>query len=136
MHHWLWGGVNAPARNTTFSCTSVFLQCVFRSHCRRMFPVLSVSFSGLVPDESYLVATDMLPVDNKRYRYTYHRSAWLVAGRADPKPTTSGLHVHPDCPMTGRQLNRHAISFERIKLTNSTSSNTLNNKSGHVQNII
>ncbi len=27
---------------------------------------------------------DIVPVDNKRYRYAYHRSSWLVAGKADP----------------------------------------------------
>lgn len=51
---------------------------------RRMFPTIRVSFSGVDPDAKYIVLMDIVPVDNKRYRYAYHRSSWLVAGKADP----------------------------------------------------
>lgn len=51
---------------------------------RRMFPSLRVSFTDLDPKANYQVFFDIAPVDNKRYRYAYHRSSWLVAGRADP----------------------------------------------------
>lgn len=51
---------------------------------RRMFPTIRVSFSGVEPDAKYIVLMDIVPVDNKRYRYAYHRSSWLVAGKADP----------------------------------------------------
>jgi len=45
--------------------------------CRRMFPTLRVSFAGasLDPDARYSVMLDVVPVDAKRYRYAYHRSA-------------------------------------------------------------
>ncbi|VDP84799.1 unnamed protein product [Echinostoma caproni] len=60
---------------------------------------------------------DIVPVDCKRYRYAYHRSSWLVAGKADPE-----LHlrhyVHPDSPFTGEQLIKQTVSFEKLKLTN------------------
>lgn len=36
------------------------------------------------PEAKYIVLMDIVPVDNKRYRYAYHRSSWLVAGKADP----------------------------------------------------
>ncbi|MGH0155931.1 UNVERIFIED_CONTAM: hypothetical protein FKN15_065074 [Acipenser sinensis] len=49
-----------------------------------MFPTIRVSFSGVDPDAKYIVLMDIVPVDNKRYRYAYHRSSWLVAGKADP----------------------------------------------------
>lgn len=49
-----------------------------------MFPTIRVSFSGMDPDAKYIVLMDIVPVDNKRYRYAYHRSSWLVAGKADP----------------------------------------------------
>ncbi|CAH8291079.1 unnamed protein product, partial [Schistosoma turkestanicum] len=84
---------------------------------RRMFPVIRISFSGLESDAKYLVLMDIVPVDCKRYRYAYHRSSWLVAGKADPD-----LHlrhyVHPDSPFTGEQLMRQTVSFEKLKLTN------------------
>lgn len=49
-----------------------------------MFPTIRVSFSGVDQDSKYIVLMDIVPVDNKRYRYAYHRSSWLVAGKADP----------------------------------------------------
>lgn len=64
-------------------CPNVyFLICLF--FFRRMFPTIRVSFSGVDPEAKYIVLMDIVPVDNKRYRYAYHRSSWLVAGKADP----------------------------------------------------
>lgn len=74
----------------------------------------------------YCVSMDIVPVDSKRYRYAYHRSSWLVAGKADP-PMPTRVYVHPDSPFIGEQLAKQTISFEKIKLTN----NVLD-KSGHV----
>jgi T-box protein 20 len=91
-----------------------------------MFPTLRVSFSGLNPTHRYAVLMDIVPVDSKRYRYAYHRSSWLVAGKADP-PLPTRLYVHPDSPFTGEQLHKQIVSFEKLKLTN----NTLD-KNGHV----
>ncbi|VDQ02196.1 unnamed protein product, partial [Trichobilharzia regenti] len=84
---------------------------------RRMFPVIRTSFSGLDPDTKYLVLMDIVPVDCKRYRYAYHRSSWLVAGKADPELRLRH-YVHPDSPFTGEQLMRQTVSFEKLKLTN------------------
>lgn len=103
------------------------LVTVYFLRFRRMFPTLRVSFSGLEPDQEYIVAMDIVPVDNKRYRYAYHRSAWLVAGKADP-PLPSNIYVHPDSVFTGAQLQKQIISFEKLKLTN----NVLD-RDGHVR---
>ncbi|KAM3873658.1 T-box transcription factor TBX20 isoform 2-T2 [Diretmus argenteus] len=84
---------------------------------RRMFPTIRVSFSGVDQDSKYIVLMDIVPVDNKRYRYAYHRSSWLVAGKADP-PLPARLYVHPDSPFTGEQLLKQMVSFEKVKLTN------------------
>ncbi|KAI4899001.1 hypothetical protein NFI96_032707, partial [Prochilodus magdalenae] len=83
----------------------------------RMFPTIRVSFSGVEPDCRYIVLMDIIAVDNKRYRYAYHRSSWLVAGKADP-PLPARLYVHPDSPFTGEQLLKQMVSFEKVKLTN------------------
>lgn len=45
-----------------------------------MFPTVRVSFSKSQSSSKYIVVMDIVPVDNKRYRYAYHRSSWLVAG--------------------------------------------------------
>ncbi|PRD34091.1 UNVERIFIED_CONTAM: Tbx20 [Trichonephila clavipes] len=82
-----------------------------------MFPTVRVSFSGTELHSKYWVYMDIVPVDNKRYRYAYHRSSWLVAGKADP-PSPSRLYLHPDSPFTGEQLKKQIVSFEKVKLTN------------------
>lgn len=96
-----------------------------------MFPTVRCSFSGIdtVPhhhEVRYLVMMDIVPVDNKRYRYAYHRSSWLVAGKADP-PSPARLYLHPDAPYSMEQLRKQVISFEKVKLTNNEM-----DKSGHV----
>jgi hypothetical protein len=93
---------------------------------RRMFPPLRVSFLGAKMSQKYVIAMDIVPTDNKRYRYAYHRSSWLVAGKADP-PVQSRLYVHPDGPFTGDTLYKQIVSFEKVKLTNNEM-----DKSGHV----
>ena len=95
-----------------------------------MFPTVRVSFSGADPHVKYAVLMDIIPVDNKRYRYAYHRSSWLVAGKADP-PSPSRLYLHPDSPFTGDQLKKQVVSFEKVKLTNNEM-----DKQGHVSIIL
>lgn len=91
-----------------------------------MFPPVRVTFSlsssgadasQLNPRDKYQVLMDILPYDNKRYRYAYHKSSWTQAGKADP-PSPTKLFLHPDGPFTLEQLKRQVISFEKIKLTN------------------
>lgn len=96
---------------------------------RRMFPTVRASFSGISCDQRYAVLLDIVPVDNKRYRYAYHRSSWLVAGKADP-PAPARLYIHPDSPFTGEQLKKQIVSFEKVKLTNNEM-----DKHGHVSSL-
>lgn len=93
---------------------------------RRMFPTLKVSLNGIDPKANYMILMDTVPVDDKRYRYAYHRSTWLVAGKADP-PAPVRLYMHPDSPFTGEQLLKQIISFEKVKLTNNVM-----DQSGHI----
>jgi len=91
-----------------------------------MFPTLKVSLNGVDPKANYIILMDTVPVDDKRYRYAYHRSTWLVAGKADP-PAPVRLYMHPDSPFTGEQLLKQIISFEKVKLTNNGM-----DQSGHI----
>lgn len=94
-----------------------------------MFPTLRVNFFGTFdPEETYFVSMDIVPVDARRYRYAYHRSSWLVAGKADPALPTR-VYVHPDSPFGADQLSKQTISFEKVKLTNNP-----DDRSGHVCN--
>lgn len=104
---------------------------------RRMFPPVRVMFNSTTLNaaneqqtgghrDKYQVLMDILPHDNKRYRYAYHRSSWQQAGKADPR-SPARLFLHPDGPFTLDQLRRQVISFEKIKLTNNDA-----NKHGYV----
>lgn len=95
-----------------------------------MFPSVRVSFSGLDPDAEYDVMLDILPVDDRRYRYAYHKSSWVVATEAgcrvesdqsesEFQPDHIATFRHPESPYRGRQLEQRTVSFERVKLTNS-----------------
>lgn len=40
---------------------------------RRMFPTFQVRINGLDPQSMYIMMMDFVPVDDKRYRYSFHR---------------------------------------------------------------
>lgn len=40
---------------------------------RRMFPTFQVRISDLDPQAMYIMMMDFIPVDDKRYRYSFHR---------------------------------------------------------------
>ncbi|XP_075436736.1 T-box transcription factor TBX10 [Ascaphus truei] len=84
---------------------------------RRMFPLFQVRLWGMNPSAEYSLLLDFLPVGDKRYRYAFHSSSWLVSGPADPAPP-GRLHFHPDSPSKGSHWMRQTVSFDRLKLTN------------------
>ena len=70
-----------------FSCVHkevTFLLIPPNSIYRRMFPTYQARFYGMDPLEDYMLIMDFIPVDDKRYRYAFHTSNWVVAGKADP----------------------------------------------------
>ncbi|ROL53208.1 T-box transcription factor TBX1-A [Anabarilius grahami] len=69
---------------------------------RRMFPTFQVHISGMDPAAEYVLLMDFIPVDDKRYRYAFHSSSWLVAGRGDIA-APGRVHFHPDSPARGAQ---------------------------------
>lgn len=84
---------------------------------RRMFPTFQVRVVGLDPQICYMMMMDFVPVDDKRYRYAFHTSSWVVAGKADPI-SPPRIHVHPDSPANGATWMKQTISFDKLKLTN------------------
>ncbi|KAM4713227.1 T-box transcription factor TBX18 isoform 2-T2 [Anableps anableps] len=84
---------------------------------RRMFPAMRVKITGMDPHQQYYIAMDIIPVDNKRYRYVYHSSKWMVAGNAD-SPVPPRVYIHPDSPASGETWMRQVVSFDKLKLTN------------------
>ncbi|NXD74612.1 TBX10 factor, partial [Eolophus roseicapillus] len=84
---------------------------------RRMFPTFQVKLEGLDPLSDYVLLMDFIPLDDKRYRYAFHSSSWLAAGRAEPA-APGRVHFHPDSPAKGAQWMRQIVSFDKLKLTN------------------
>lgn len=84
---------------------------------RRMFPTFQVRVCGLEPTAMYIMMMDFVPVDDKRYRYSFHSSSWVVAGKADPV-SPPRMHLHPDSPAPGSTWMKQIISFDKLKLTN------------------
>ncbi|XP_066930895.1 T-box transcription factor TBX10-like [Clytia hemisphaerica] len=93
---------------------------------RRMFPTFQIRISGMEPQTKYMLIMDFAPVDDKRYRYAFHSSKWLVAGKADPA-VPGRVHVHTESPNTGEHWMKQTVSFDRLKLTNSVT-----DKHGHI----
>ena len=93
---------------------------------RRMFPPFQVRLHGLDPTAKYILMMDFVSVDDKRYRYAFHSSKWLVAGKADSS-VPGRVHIHPDSPCTGQQWMKQVVSFDKLKLTNN-----LMDDNGHV----
>lgn len=80
---------------------------------RRMFPTFQVRVVGLDPQINYMMMMDFVPVDDKRYRYAFHTSSWVVAGKADPI-SPPRIHVHPDSPGERRNCVRYAaINYKK-----------------------
>lgn len=44
---------------------------------RRMFPTFQVRIAGLDPQSMYIMMMDFVPVDDKRYRYSFHRLEFI-----------------------------------------------------------
>jgi len=80
-----------------------------------MFPPFKVSLSGLDPISKYVLLVDVSPVDD--FRYKFHNSRWVVAGKADPE-MPKRVFIHPDSPATGEQWMSKSVSFHKLKLTN------------------
>ncbi|XP_016342732.1 MAX gene-associated protein-like isoform X2 [Sinocyclocheilus anshuiensis] len=81
---------------------------------RRMFPYCRFRLSGMEPFQSYLLAMDIVPVDN--YRYKWSGKGWETNGKAEPH--VSRLFVHPESPATGLHWMQYPVSFYRLKLCN------------------
>lgn len=95
--------------------------------CRRMFPCLQVQLSGLDPTSDYILMIDFVACEDKRFRYSFHRSSWVVAGKADIQ-LPSRIHVHPDSPTSGLQWMSQPVTFDKLRLTNN-----LIDDNGHVR---
>lgn len=93
--------------------TFIFGYFHFRSH-RKMFPVVSISVSGLEPSEVYSIAIDFIPGPHK---YKYDGCKWNVSRDAELH-SHQKWYVHPDSPQLGGDWQRKwGITFHKLKIT-------------------
>ncbi|KAL4218122.1 hypothetical protein ACF0H5_022858 [Mactra antiquata] len=92
---------------------------------RRMFPVLEISLTGLVPGKMYNVYVDMVLSDNHHWKF--QSGKWIPVGDAEQLPKTGRVYLHPDSPNTGSHWMKQNIIFNKLKLTNNKS-----NAGGHI----
>ncbi|XP_063696719.1 optomotor-blind protein isoform X3 [Culicoides brevitarsis] len=85
---------------------------------RQMFPQMKFRVSGLDAKAKYILLLDIVAADD--YRYKFHNSRWMVAGKADPE-MPKRMYIHPDSPSTGEQWMQKVVSFHKLKLTNNIS---------------
>lgn len=90
---------------------SVGVCCV----CRRMFPVLRASVSGLDPNAMYSVLLDFVAADNNRWKYV--NGEWVPGGKPEPQ-SPSCVYIHPDSPNFGAHWMKAPVSFSKVKLSN------------------
>ena len=83
-----------------------------------MFPQMKFKMSGLDPKAKYILLLDIVAADD--FRYKFHNSRWIVAGKADPE-MPKRMYIHPDSPTTGEQWMQKVVSFHKLKLTNNIS---------------
>ena len=81
---------------------------------RKMFPVVSISVSGLEPSEVYSIAIDFIPGPHK---YKYDGCKWNVSRDAELH-SHQKWYVHPDSPQLGGDWQRKwGITFHKLKIT-------------------
>ena len=99
--------------------------------CRRMFPSLQVSITGLENRVHYSLLVELTPASRRRHKYvggesnnnlttgTSESRGWTSAGPAEPQPRINRrVYLHPDSPATGQHWMQHPVSFSKLKLTN------------------
>ena len=79
---------------------------------------MKFKMSGLDPKAKYILLLDVVAADD--FRYKFHNSRWIVAGKADPE-MPKRMYIHPDSPATGEQWMQKIVSFHKLKLTNNIS---------------
>ncbi|XP_029294656.1 T-box transcription factor TBX3-like [Cottoperca gobio] len=85
---------------------------------RRLFPPLKARCTGMDRNAKYIFLMDIVTADDCRYKF--HKSRWMVAGKADPE-MPKRMSIHPDSPATGEQWMSKVVNFHKLKLTNNIS---------------
>ena len=77
-----------------------------------MYPYVVVTPFDLKPGVKYVVVLHIVPVDNKRYKYT--NGVWHAVGRSDTVVDSNQMSFkHPTTPALGEHLNGKPLIFNK-----------------------
>ncbi|KAM9846577.1 T-box transcription factor TBX2b-like [Aulostomus maculatus] len=110
--------VTLESRNLWNEFHKMGTEMVITKSGRRMFPAFKVRVDGLDQTAKYILLMDIVAVDD--FRYKFHNSRWVVAGKADPE-MPKRMYIHPDSPSKGEQWMSKPVGFHKLKLTNNIS---------------
>ena len=85
-----------------------------------MFPTIDIVVSGLTPTSNYILAVDLVPMGNWRYKFV--NGEWVVS-RPSTDILCSDCYFHPSSPATGFEWMQQDVSFATLKLTNANTPN-------------
>ncbi|ODN05058.1 T-related protein [Orchesella cincta] len=87
---------------------------------RRMFPVVRIRITGLIPNAMYSVLLEFVQIDSHRWKYV--NGEWVPGGKAETQPVNA-VYLHPESPNFGAHWTKDIVSFHKVKLTNKTNGN-------------
>lgn len=101
--------------------------------CRRMFPSIELTITGLERRARYWVLLEVEPASDRRHKYVggsssgigslekgYGNARWTSIGPAELQPGIDRrIYLHPDSPETGAHwMQQQPLKFDKLKLTN------------------
>lgn len=102
-----------------------------RFRCRRMFPSVELTITGLERRARYWVLLEVEPASDRRHKYVgggssgslekgYGNARWTSIGPAELQPGIDRrIYLHPDSPETGAHwMQQQPLKFDKLKLTN------------------
>lgn len=98
-----------------------------------MFPHIILSIDGLDPQIVYSVLLEIVPADQRRYKFINNQ--WMPMGMADPGPGVQPI-THPDSPNVGSFWMRNRASFSKVRLTNNKESSVKKCSDGNVSTTV
>ncbi|XP_025095954.1 uncharacterized protein LOC112564976 isoform X1 [Pomacea canaliculata] len=85
---------------------------------RRMFPFVMVTLEGLSPTLLYSVHLQVVPCDNRQYKFCQRRWVSVTDAPTGPAPIPGTTYLHPASPNRGSFWCQEMVSFAKLKITN------------------
>lgn len=83
-----------------------------------MFPFVMVTLEGLSPTLLYSVHLQVVPCDNRQYKFCQRRWVSVTDAPTGPAPIPGTTYLHPASPNRGSFWCQEMVSFAKLKITN------------------